>query len=52
MINYYFLQFVKKSRPDRARLVPTRGGPTPRGQQWDGFDFFEFGPPRPILCGP
>jgi hypothetical protein len=28
------------------RPVPSRGGPAPGGQWWDGFDIFEFGPPK------
>jgi hypothetical protein len=48
MINYYFFQFIKKNGPDRG---PSRGGPAPRGQRWDEFDFFEFGPPRTDPCG-
>jgi hypothetical protein len=31
---------------DRTRPCPSRGGSAPRGQRWDGFDFFEFGPPK------
>jgi hypothetical protein len=50
MINYYFFQFIKKKiGPDRG---PSRGGPAPEGQRWDGFGFFEFGPPRTGPCGP
>jgi hypothetical protein len=53
MINYYFFQFIKKNS-DRTvdRPVPSRGGPAPGGQRWDGFDFFEFGPPWTGPCGP
>jgi hypothetical protein len=52
MINYYFFQFIKKkiwTGPDRPVGVRPPGG-----QRWDGFDFFEFGPPwtGPFgLCG-
>jgi hypothetical protein len=50
MINYYFFQFIKKKfGPDRG---PSRGGPALGGQRWDGFGFFEFGPPWTGLCGP
>jgi hypothetical protein len=55
MINYYFFQFIKKTdqtRSDRARPIPSRGGPTSGGQRWDGFNFFKFGPPSTDLCGP
>jgi hypothetical protein len=34
------------------RTVPTRKGPSPGGQRWDEFDFFKFGPPRTVQCGP
>jgi hypothetical protein len=57
MINYYFFQFIKKkigpdrTGPDRGPwTVPDR--PAPGGQRWDGFGFFEFGPPWTGPCGP
>jgi hypothetical protein len=52
MLNYYFSQFIKKIGPDRARPVPFRGDTAPGGQRWDGFGFFEFGPPRTGPCRP
>jgi hypothetical protein len=36
--------------PDRPG--PSRGGPAPGGQRWDGFGFFKFGPPWTGPCGP
>jgi hypothetical protein len=40
--------------PDRTvdRPVPSRGGPAPGGQRWDGFGFFEFGPTKTGPCRP
>jgi hypothetical protein len=34
------------------RTGPSRGGPGPGGQRWDGFGFFEFGPLWTGLFGP
>jgi hypothetical protein len=50
MINYYFFQFIKKKNLDRTG--PSRGGPAPGDQRWDGFGFFEFGPPWTGSFGP
>jgi hypothetical protein len=52
MINYYFFQFIKKTDRTVDCPVPSRGGPAPGGQRWDGFDFFEFKPPRTGPYGP
>jgi hypothetical protein len=40
----------KKKNLDRTG--PSRGGPAPGGQRWDGFGFFEFGPPWNGPFGP
>jgi hypothetical protein len=44
MISCSFFQFRKKKKIGPNRTVPSRGGPAPGGQRWDGFGFFEFGP--------
>jgi hypothetical protein len=49
MINYYFSHFIKKNQ---TRPCPSRGGPSPGGQWWDGFSFFKFESPRIGPCGP
>jgi hypothetical protein len=36
---------MKSNKGKSDRTGPSRGGPAPGGQRWDGFDFFEFGPP-------
>jgi hypothetical protein len=44
--------FKKKMDRTGPWTVPSRGGPAPGGQRWDGFGFFEFGPSWTGPCEP